>query len=159
MNVMPAARASRLLADSAKPRSLESRARHSRCCRRPATVARESAPAHWMQTAYRYFLIEPYWLAPGCQFSAACGTGWLLRHWPFCHAGRPRDRTSALQIVLTGASETRGDSPVVLRFGDLVRARRWADEVHRCSADLATKYRVTLPVGRATSPGGGSDHV
>ena len=69
--------------------------------RRLAEVVHESAPAHWVQTPYRYFPIEPHWLAPGWQFLPPAGRAAVLRHWPFCHGGRPRDRTSALRIVLT----------------------------------------------------------
>ncbi|HEX4655360.1 MAG TPA: hypothetical protein VH274_06445, partial [Mycobacteriales bacterium] len=33
-----------------------------------ATVIRDAAPLHWVQTPYRYFPIEPHWLVPGMQF-------------------------------------------------------------------------------------------
>jgi hypothetical protein len=69
--------------------------------RRLAEVIHKSAPAHWVQTPNRYFPIEPHWLAPGWQFLPPAGRAAVLRHWPFCHGGRPRDRTSALRIVLT----------------------------------------------------------
>ncbi len=35
---------------------------------RLAEVIRKSASRHWVQTPYRYFPIEPHWLAPGIQF-------------------------------------------------------------------------------------------
>jgi hypothetical protein len=69
--------------------------------RRLAEVIHESAPAHWIQTPYRYFPIEPHWLAPGWQFLPPAGRATVLYHWPFCHGGRPRDRASALRIVLS----------------------------------------------------------
>lgn len=69
--------------------------------RRLAEVVHESAPAHWVQTPYRYFPLEPHWLAPGWQFLPPAGRAAVLSHWPLCHGGRPRDRTSALRIVLT----------------------------------------------------------
>jgi hypothetical protein len=35
---------------------------------RLAEVIHEAADRHWVQTPYRYFPIEPHWLAPGIQF-------------------------------------------------------------------------------------------
>jgi hypothetical protein len=82
--------------------------------RRLAEVVHESAPAHWVQTPYRYFPIEPHWLAPGWQFLPPAGRAAVLCHWPFCHGGRPRDRTSALRIVLT--TELVGHAEMGLLF-------------------------------------------
>jgi hypothetical protein len=65
-----------------------------------AEVIQKSAPAHWVQTPYRYFPIEPHWLAPGWQFLPAAGRAAVLSQWPFCHTGRPRNRDDALRIVL-----------------------------------------------------------
>lgn len=65
-----------------------------------ADVVRASAPAHWVQTPYRYFPIEPHWLAPGWQFLPLAVRATALSYWPLCHGGRPKDRASALRIAL-----------------------------------------------------------
>lgn len=36
--------------------------------KRLSEVIHEAADRHWIQTPYRYFPIEPHWLAPGIQF-------------------------------------------------------------------------------------------
>jgi hypothetical protein len=39
-----------------------------RCRLRFAEAVHALAPAYWVQTPYRYFPIEPHWIAPGMQF-------------------------------------------------------------------------------------------
>ncbi|MFZ2116226.1 MAG: class I SAM-dependent methyltransferase [Pseudonocardiaceae bacterium] len=51
--------------------------------RRLAEAVHDSAPAHWVQTPYRYFPIEPRWLAPGWQFLPPAAQATILCHWPF----------------------------------------------------------------------------
>jgi hypothetical protein len=54
-------------------------------------VGRIAAP-HWIQTPYRYFPIEPHWVAPGMQFLPVRLRAHYARHWRlgFSH-GRPID--------------------------------------------------------------------
>jgi hypothetical protein len=40
------------------------------------------ADAHWVQTPYRYFPVEPHWIAPGMQFLPVTARVWFGRHWP-----------------------------------------------------------------------------
>jgi hypothetical protein len=40
------------------------------------------APAHWVQTPYRYFPVEPHWVAPGMQFLPVRVRATLARRWP-----------------------------------------------------------------------------
>lgn len=84
--------------------------------KRMAAVVHESAAAFWVQTPYRYFPIEPHWLAPGWQFLPPAGRAAVLSHWPFCHAGRIGDREEALRVVLT--TELLGLSEMRLLFPD-----------------------------------------
>jgi hypothetical protein len=91
--------------------------------RRLAEIVHESAPAHWVQTPYRYFPIEPHWLAPGWQFLPPAGRAAVLRHWPFCHGGRPRDRTSALRIVLTTELIGRAEMGLLFPGSEIWRER------------------------------------
>ncbi len=40
------------------------------------------ADAHWVQTPYRYFPVEPHWLAPGMQFLPVAARVRYARLWP-----------------------------------------------------------------------------
>jgi hypothetical protein len=55
------------------------------------------APAHWVQTPYRYFPIEPHWIAPGMQFLPVRARAGLARHWPLAHV-----KSANLHDALTG---------------------------------------------------------
>lgn len=57
------------------------------------------AEAHWVQTPYRYFPIEPHWLAPGMQFLPVALRATLAHRWPLGHTPSP-DRAAALRSVL-----------------------------------------------------------
>ena len=48
------------------------------------------ADAHWVQTPYRYFPVEPHWLAPGLQFLPVTARAGFARRWPL---GFRQDRT------------------------------------------------------------------
>lgn len=48
-------------------------------------AARKLAPAHWIQTPYRYFPIEPHWLFPGFQFLPVTVRAEISRRWPLVH--------------------------------------------------------------------------
>ncbi len=57
------------------------------------------ADAHWVQTPYRYFPVEPHWLAPGMQFLPVVARVELARRWPLAYTpGRTRDEV--MQRVL-----------------------------------------------------------
>jgi hypothetical protein len=46
---------------------------------------------HWIQTPYRFFPIEPHWLAPGIQFFPTVARAWLTKWWPLGNFGAHRD--------------------------------------------------------------------
>jgi hypothetical protein len=52
---------------------------------------------HWVQTPYRFFPLEPHWLAPGFQFVPAAARMRLTQVWPVGNFANHRelDRTSA----------------------------------------------------------------
>jgi len=57
------------------------------------------AEAHWVQTPYRYFPIEPHWIAPGMQFLPVAARREVARKWPLAYTpGRTREE--ALERVL-----------------------------------------------------------
>lgn len=51
-----------------------------------ADAVHSLADAHWVQTPYRYFPIEPHWLAPGMQFLPVRSRIALARRWPLAHS-------------------------------------------------------------------------
>jgi hypothetical protein len=58
------------------------------------------ADAHWVQTPYRYFPVEPHWLAPGMQFLPVVARTELARRWPLAYTpGRTREE--AMKRVLS----------------------------------------------------------
>jgi hypothetical protein len=57
------------------------------------------ADTHWVQTPYRYFPIEPHWLAPGMQFLPVAARTTLAQRWPLAHSPAG-NRAEALQAVL-----------------------------------------------------------
>lgn len=57
------------------------------------------ATAHWIQTPYRYFPIEPHWLAPGMQFLPVRTQVAVARRWPLAHSPTPT-RQAATEAVL-----------------------------------------------------------
>jgi len=50
-----------------------------------AEAVHRHAPAHWVQTPYRYFPIEPHWIAPGMQFLPVRARVTVARTWPLAH--------------------------------------------------------------------------
>jgi hypothetical protein len=57
------------------------------------------APAHWVQTPYRYFPVEPHWIAPGMQFLPVAVRREVARKWPLAYTpGRTKEE--ALSRVL-----------------------------------------------------------
>ncbi len=51
-----------------------------------ADAVHKLAPAHWIQTPYRYFPIEPHWLFPGFQFLPLTARAEISRRWPLVHS-------------------------------------------------------------------------
>jgi hypothetical protein len=64
-----------------------------------AEAVRTLADAYWVQTPYRYFPIEPHWIAPAMQFLPVAVRTSLAYRWPLSHT-RPRDHEEALESVL-----------------------------------------------------------
>src|SRR5262245_37541130 len=71
---------------------------HERRLRFAESVHR-MAPAHWVQTPYRYFPVEPHWIAPGMQFLPVRARAALARRWPLAHV-KSANLTDALTGVL-----------------------------------------------------------
>lgn len=95
-----------------------------------ADVVHATADAHWVQTPYRYFPIEPHWLAPGWQFLPVPLRAEVLRRWPLTHGSPPATWEDALNLVLStelvSLSEMRLLFPSSLlwkeRMGGLVKS-------------------------------------
>jgi hypothetical protein len=66
---------------------------------RLADAVHALADAHWVQTPYRYFPIEPHWVAPGMQFLPVGLRARYAHRWPLGHTP-PADRAAAIQSVL-----------------------------------------------------------
>jgi hypothetical protein len=64
-----------------------------------AEAVRNLADAYWIQTPYRYFPVEPHYVAPGMQFVPFAIRQRYAHRWPLSHT-RPADRQSALTNVL-----------------------------------------------------------
>lgn len=77
-----------------------------------AAAVRNGAARYWVQTPYRYFVIEPHWLFPGFQFLPVAIRAELTRRWKLGHrrAGRhPPDLAVAkvLDVELLSKAEMR----------------------------------------------------
>jgi hypothetical protein len=57
------------------------------------------ADAHWVQTPYRYFPIEPHWVAPGMQFLPVALRTTVAHRWPLAHTAA-HNRAEAMRDVL-----------------------------------------------------------
>ncbi len=78
--------------------------------RRMAEAVRELAPRYWVQTPYRYFPIEPHWIAPGMQFLPVAARAALARRWPLSHTPAQGWQDSMAQVLATeliGRAELR----------------------------------------------------
>lgn len=64
-----------------------------------ADAIRNLADAYWVQTPYRYFPIEPHYVAPGMQYLPVALRHRYALRWPMSHT-RPKDRPGALENVL-----------------------------------------------------------
>lgn len=80
-----------------------------------ADVIRESAPAYWVQTPYRYFPIEPHWLFPGFQFLPFRARVEITRRWNVGHNPALKNADEAAALVasteLVSATEMRAYFP------------------------------------------------
>lgn len=57
------------------------------------------ADRHWVQTPYRYFPVEPHWIAPFMQFLPLTMRARVCHRWPLSHTKVP-DRQTALTSVM-----------------------------------------------------------
>jgi hypothetical protein len=57
------------------------------------------APAHWVQTPYRFFPIEPHWVAPGMQFLPTSLRTTAAYRWPLAHTRAP-SRAAAMNSAM-----------------------------------------------------------
>lgn len=71
---------------------------HERRVRFAETV-HAMADRHWVQTPYRYFPVEPHWVAPGLQYLPVAVRTRVAHRWPLQHT-RATDREETLQAVL-----------------------------------------------------------
>ncbi|MGC5020481.1 class I SAM-dependent methyltransferase [Micromonospora sp. DT47] len=71
---------------------------HERRLRFAETV-HQLASQHWVQTPYRYFPVEPHWIAPGMQYLPVRVRASLAQWWPLAHV-RSADLREALGGVL-----------------------------------------------------------
>ena len=71
---------------------------HERRIRFAETV-HNMAPAHWVQTPYRYFPVEPHWVAPGLQYLPVRLRSSIAHWWPLQHT-KATDRGETLQAIL-----------------------------------------------------------
>ncbi|SEO07123.1 class I SAM-dependent methyltransferase [Actinacidiphila rubida] len=78
--------------------------------RRFVAAVDKLAPLHWIQTPYRYFPVEPHFVAPGFQFLPLAARAKLVRHWPLTHSrpGSPQEGMDAvINIELLTRAEMR----------------------------------------------------
>lgn len=82
---------------------------HRRRVQYAATIRRH--PRYWVQTAYRYFPVDPNFLIPGLQQLPRALQARIVTHWPIGHYASVKDRHRALmrlmEIDLLSAAELR----------------------------------------------------
>lgn len=65
-----------------------------------ADTVHQLSDAHWVQTPYRYFPIEPHWMAPAAQYLPVAARAQVVRRWPLSfRRGTPRE--TAVRAVLS----------------------------------------------------------
>jgi hypothetical protein len=64
-----------------------------------AEAVRTLGSAYWVQTPYRYFPVEPHWVAPGLQFLPFALRRRVAHRWPLVHT-RAHNAADALDSVL-----------------------------------------------------------
>jgi len=78
--------------------------------RRMAEAVRSLAPRYWVQTPYRYFPIEPHWVAPGMQFLPVAARVAVARKWPLAYTPGKSWELAMKQVLTTelvGRAEMR----------------------------------------------------
>ena len=65
-----------------------------------AASVRELGDAHWIQTPYRYFPVEPHWLCPGLQFLPVRARAEVTLRWPLGGYSAVRELDQAVRWVL-----------------------------------------------------------
>jgi len=66
-----------------------------------ADQVRASGGRHWVQTPYRYFPVEPHWIAPAMQFLPLRMRGEFGRRWPLGFSkGKPVGESVAEQLSI-----------------------------------------------------------
>ncbi|MGK5521859.1 methyltransferase domain-containing protein [Micromonospora sp. URMC 107] len=66
-----------------------------------ADAVRGLGDRHWVQTPYRYFPIEPHWIAPGMQFLPVRLRTALARRWPLGHKPTRTHEAAIHQVLWT----------------------------------------------------------
>jgi hypothetical protein len=94
-----------------------------------AGMVAAAAPRHWIQTPYRYFPIEPHWVAPMTQFLPLWLRSQILRYWPLAHtraSSFEQEVATQLGTELLGVTHLRHYFPAsdvhYERFGGLVKS-------------------------------------
>jgi hypothetical protein len=64
-----------------------------------AEAVRTLGDAYWVQTPYRYFPVEPHWVAPGMQFMPLALRRRMAYSWPLAHT-KARDKHDALSNAM-----------------------------------------------------------
>jgi hypothetical protein len=80
------------------------------------------APLHWVQTPYRYFPVEPHFVAPGFQFLPLTARARLVRHWPLVHS-RPGTPEEAMNAVVNIELLTRTEMRYLFPGSELLSER------------------------------------
>jgi hypothetical protein len=87
------------------------------------------ADRHWVQTPYRFFPVEPHWMAPGMQWLPVPARAALTQRWPLGHIhadSYEEGLREAMEIELLTVSEMRHYFPTSRiwyeRFGGLVKS-------------------------------------
>jgi hypothetical protein len=82
------------------------------------------APAHWVQTPYRYFPVEPHWIAPAMQFLPVRARVTVARRWPLAHV-----RSTGIRDALDGVLWTELVDRTQMRYyfpDSAIRSERFA---------------------------------
>lgn len=92
--------------------------------RRMAEAIQQLSPYYWVQTPYRYFPVEPHWLAPGMQFLPVAARVAIARRWPLAYTPGKSYELAMRQVLTTeliGRAELRYLFP-----GATIRSERLA---------------------------------